>query len=145
MYFVFKISEYFNFVIFFKFYKWIVFFSVLYGSELWCDFKQKDNCVLDVFQYFICKYVMNFLKYIRLDMCELIFGFLLIVFEIDKCKLQLFGCFCLMDIKCFMKKIFFYCLFLYFDFLNCKYYGFIFDVIYFLDKYNLLEYLNLYL
>lgn len=144
-YFALKISEHLNPATLSKLYKRIVLPSVLYGSELWCDLKQKDNRALDVFQHFICKHAMNLPKHTRSDMCESIFGLLPIVSEIDKRKLQLFGRLCLMDTKCLTKKIFLHRLFSYLDSPNCKHYGFIPDIIHLLGKYNLLEHLNSYL
>uniref|UniRef100_A0A8W8ISZ1 Reverse transcriptase domain-containing protein n=1 Tax=Magallana gigas TaxID=29159 RepID=A0A8W8ISZ1_MAGGI len=144
-YFALKMSEHLNPATLSKLYKRIVLPSVLYGSELWCDLKQKDNRALDVFQHFICKHAMNLPKHTRSDMCESIFGLLPIASEIDKRKLQFFGRLCLMDTKCLTKKIFLHRLFSYLDSPNCKHYGFIPDVIHLLDKYNLLEHLNSYL
>lgn len=59
MYFVFKISVFFNFLIFFKFYKCIIFFSVVYGSELWGDFKRM---VIVFFMYLSILYVSMLLE-----------------------------------------------------------------------------------
>lgn len=50
--------------------------GVLYRSELWSDFIQKDVKALNAFQHFVCKHAMNLPKPTRLDMREAVFGLL---------------------------------------------------------------------
>ena len=61
-YFALKITEHINPATLTKLFKRVVLPSVLYGSELWCDLRQKDICSLNVFQHFICKHAMGLPK-----------------------------------------------------------------------------------
>lgn len=75
VYFALKISEHLNPRTISKLYKKVV-PSVFYGSELWCDLKQKDTQNRNTFQHFICKYTMMLSKQIRSNMCKSLLDFL---------------------------------------------------------------------
>lgn len=126
-------------------YQKIVLPTVLYGCELWNNLKQTDLQVLNKFQHFVIKDIQGLKISTRSDMCESMLGLHPIVSEIDKRKLAFFGKLCKLDINCLTKNIFLLRLC---DFLqdgNKPFSGFLKDIYEILAKYNLLQYLHLFL
>jgi len=68
-------------------YKYVVLSTVLYGCEMWNNFKSVDLTNLNTFQHFIVKRIQNLRPRTRSDMCQRLLGIHPISSYIDTRKL----------------------------------------------------------
>ena len=127
-----------------RLYKTVVIPTSLYGCELWTNLKNQDFIILNRLQHFIVKHAQKLPNRTRSDMCESMVGLHPITCEIEKRKLYFLGKLCIMDSNFLPKKIFLFRLFTcIFD--SVGRFGFIPDIFYILQKYNLSEFMLDYL
>lgn len=78
-------------------YKTVVLPTVFYGCEVWSNLKNSDISILDKFQHFIVKYILNLKVTTRSDMCQSLLGLHPILTYIDKRKLSFLQKLCNME------------------------------------------------
>lgn len=124
-----------------KLYKTVIMPSVLYGCEMWCNLKSKDIQMLNQFQHFIVKRILDLKTSTRSDMCQSIVGLHPITSVIDKKKLYFLQKLCSLNDNYLTKRIFLVRLFSFFIDSGRKHYGFIPDIMNILFRYGLHSYL----
>ena len=127
-------------------YKKIVLPSALYGCETWSNMSKTDNIKLNVFQHRCLKTLQKLPIQTRSVIVENIVGIYPIITEIEKRKLCLLEKLCNMSNDNISKQIFVRRLFQYKtknD--NNRQYCFVPDIYSILSKFNLLDYLEIYI
>ncbi|PJE78122.1 hypothetical protein CI610_02944 [invertebrate metagenome] len=117
--------------------------SALYGCELWV-LSNTELLMLERAQHFIVKSIQGFGKRTRTDMCTSLIGWLSIEAYIDIKKLLYLGRICRMNRNNLICRVFISRFFMYIV-NNCSQKGFIPDIVRILKKYNLYEYIVLFL